>query len=131
MLGKTRALRHQDRKHNVLLVLEMFISRVNNNNKLVYGCEFHCLPRWGFHLLPSEPARFLVWRGRPGSWEAGGGGPQGAVLSAGLPPGCGETGSLPTGKQGKQVSAGASGLSPARGAGVFFPSKKEMMFRLK
>lgn len=95
VLGKTQALRHQDRKHNVLLVLEMFISRVNNNNKLVYGCEFHCLPRWGFHLLPSEPARFLVWRGRPGSWEAGGGGPQGAVLSAGFPPGCGETGSLP------------------------------------
>lgn len=53
VLGKTRALRHQDRKHNVLLVLETFISRVNNNNKLVYGCEFHCLPQWGSHLLPS------------------------------------------------------------------------------
>ena len=69
LLGKTWAPRHKDRKHNVLLVLETFISRVNNNNKLVYGCEFHCLPRWGSHLLPG---RLRVPRGRPGSWEAGG-----------------------------------------------------------
>lgn len=51
-MGKTWALRHKDRKHSVLFVLETFISRVNNNSKLVYCCEFHCLPLWGSHLLP-------------------------------------------------------------------------------
>jgi hypothetical protein len=35
-------------------VLETFISRVNNNHKLVYGCEFHDLPSGGptCSLLP-------------------------------------------------------------------------------
>ena len=79
--GKTWALRHKDRKRSVLLVLEMFISRVNNNNKLVYGCEFHCLPQWGSHLLLSfrssrlgmqRPAWQLAQVGGAASWQPGG-----------------------------------------------------------
>lgn len=81
--GKTPALRHKGRKHNVLLVLETFISRVNNNNKVVYGCEFHCLPRWGSNLLPplfrackapSREAGLAAGRGRhclPAAGRAG------------------------------------------------------------
>lgn len=79
--GKTWALRHKDRKHSVLLVPEMFISRVNNNNKLVYGCEFHCLPQWGSHLLlpfrasrwgMQRPAWQLAQVGGAASWQPGG-----------------------------------------------------------
>lgn len=47
---KTWAQRYKHRKHNILWVLEMFISQVNHN-KLVYGSEFHCLLPWNTHLL--------------------------------------------------------------------------------
>lgn len=93
VLGETGASRHKSRKHNVLLVLETFISPVNNNNKLVYGCEFHCLPRWGSHLLPpfravrlwsTERPAWQLARAGTASWQLGGpgGSPPGTVPAA-------------------------------------------------